>query len=55
VRSPETADAWIAAWETKAAQDGLERGAAYRRAGSGSMPDGSDVCDLCRSEASGQS
>jgi hypothetical protein len=24
-----TADAWIAAWEAKAAQDGLERGAAY--------------------------
>ena len=24
-----TADAWIAAWETQAAQDGLERGSAY--------------------------
>jgi hypothetical protein len=27
--SPETADAWIAAWETQAARDGLERGSAY--------------------------
>jgi hypothetical protein len=27
--SPETADAWIAAWEAQAAQDGRERGAAY--------------------------
>ena len=27
--SPETADAWIPAWEAKAAADGLERGAAY--------------------------
>jgi hypothetical protein len=27
--APETADAWIAAWEVQAAQDGLERGAAY--------------------------
>jgi hypothetical protein len=25
----ETADAWIAAWEAKAAEDGLERGSAY--------------------------
>jgi hypothetical protein len=24
-----TADAWIAAWEAKAAEDGLERGSAY--------------------------
>ena len=29
----ETADAWIAAWEAKAAQDGLERGSAYWDAG----------------------
>jgi hypothetical protein len=29
----ETADAWIAAWEAKAAEDGLERGAAYWQAG----------------------
>ena len=29
----ETADAWIAAWEAQAAQDGLERGAAYWQAG----------------------
>ena len=29
----ETADAWIAAWEAQAAQDGLERGAAYWDAG----------------------
>jgi hypothetical protein len=29
----ETADAWIAAWEDEAAQDGLERGAAYWDAG----------------------
>jgi hypothetical protein len=28
-----TADAWIAAWEAQAAQDGLERGAAYWEAG----------------------
>jgi hypothetical protein len=27
--SPETADAWIAAWEAQAAEDGLERGSAY--------------------------
>ena len=25
----ETADAWLEAWEVKAAEDGLERGAAY--------------------------
>jgi hypothetical protein len=31
--SPETADAWIAAWEAKAAQVGLERGSAYWQAG----------------------
>jgi hypothetical protein len=31
--SPETVDAWIAAWEAQAAQDGLERGAAYWEAG----------------------
>ena len=31
--TPETADAWIAAWEAKAAQDGLERGSAYWQAG----------------------
>jgi hypothetical protein len=29
----ETVDSWIAAWEAKAADDGLERGAAYRPAG----------------------
>ena len=29
----ETADAWIAAWEAKAAEDGLERGSAYWEAG----------------------
>jgi hypothetical protein len=29
----ETADAWIAAWEAQAAQDGLERGSAYWQAG----------------------
>jgi hypothetical protein len=29
----ETADALIAAWEVKAAEDGLERGSAYWRAG----------------------
>ena len=28
-----TADAWIAAWEAKATQDGLERGSASWRAG----------------------
>jgi hypothetical protein len=28
-----TADAWIAAWEAKAAEDGLERGSAYWDAG----------------------
>lgn len=27
--APETADAWIAAWHRKAAEDGLERGSAY--------------------------
>ena len=31
--SEETADAWIAAWEAKAAQDGLERGSACWDAG----------------------
>jgi hypothetical protein len=31
--TPETADAWIAAWEAKAAEDGLERGSAYWEAG----------------------
>ena len=31
--SEATADAWIAAWEAQAAQDGLERGAAYWEAG----------------------
>jgi hypothetical protein len=31
--SEATADAWIAAWEAQAAQDGLERGSAYWRAG----------------------
>jgi hypothetical protein len=30
---PETADAWIAAWEAHATQDGLELGAAYWEAG----------------------
>jgi hypothetical protein len=29
----ETADAWIAAWESQAARDGLERGSAYWQAG----------------------
>jgi hypothetical protein len=29
----ETADAWIAAWEARAAEDGLERGQAYWQAG----------------------
>ena len=29
----DTADAWIAAWEAQAAQDGLERGSAYWKAG----------------------
>ena len=28
-----TADAWIAAWEAQAAQDGRERGSAYWQAG----------------------
>ena len=28
----ETADAWIAAWEAKAAEDGLERGSAFWQA-----------------------
>ena len=28
-----TADAWIAAWDAQAAQDGLERGSAYWQAG----------------------
>ena len=27
--APETADAWISAWEAQAARDGVERGAAY--------------------------
>jgi hypothetical protein len=31
--SPETADAWIAAWDAEAADDGLERGSAYWAAG----------------------
>ena len=31
--APETADAWIAAWEATAAEDGLERGSAYWEAG----------------------
>jgi hypothetical protein len=30
--TPETADAWLAAWEAEAAQDGLERGTAYWQA-----------------------
>jgi hypothetical protein len=29
----ETADAWIAAWEARAAEDGLERGAGYWQTG----------------------
>jgi hypothetical protein len=29
----ETADAWIAAWEAKAAEDGLERGSASWQSG----------------------
>lgn len=28
-----TADAWIAAWEAQATQDGLERGSGYCNAG----------------------
>ena len=32
--SPETADAWIAAWEAQAAKEGLARGSAYWQAGS---------------------
>ncbi len=31
----ETADAWIAAWEAKAAEDSLERGSAYWPGGLG--------------------
>jgi hypothetical protein len=31
--TPETADAWIGAWESKAAEDGLQRGSAYWQAG----------------------
>jgi hypothetical protein len=31
--SAETADAWIAAWEAKAALDGLERGSGFWEAG----------------------
>jgi hypothetical protein len=31
--TPETADAWIAAWETQAAHDGVQRGSAYWEAG----------------------
>jgi hypothetical protein len=31
--TPDTADAWIAAWEAQAARDGLERGASYFEAG----------------------
>jgi hypothetical protein len=31
--SESTADAWIAAWEAKAAEDGLERGSPYWQAG----------------------
>jgi hypothetical protein len=31
----ETADAWIAAWEAQAAQDGLERGSAFWQAAVG--------------------
>jgi hypothetical protein len=44
-----TADAWIAAWEAKAAQDGIERGSAYwhKRAGTGSS--NSDGLADCRS------
>ena len=30
-----TADAWIAAWEAQAAEDGLERGSAYWQSGLG--------------------
>ncbi|HET9754960.1 MAG TPA: hypothetical protein VFP66_00535 [Candidatus Limnocylindrales bacterium] len=30
---PEMADAWIAAWEAQAAEDGLQRGNAYWEAG----------------------
>ena len=38
-----TADAWIAAWEAQAAQDGLPRDGAYwgRRDGGGSLPSAS--------------
>jgi hypothetical protein len=31
--TPETADAWIAAWEAQAAQVGLERGSEFWQAG----------------------
>ena len=31
--SPETANAWIAAWEAQAAVDGLERGSGYWETG----------------------
>jgi hypothetical protein len=31
--TPETADAWIAAWEAQAASEGLDRGSAYWEAG----------------------
>jgi hypothetical protein len=34
----DTADAWIASWEAKAARDGLERGSAYWQAGWGGSP-----------------
>jgi hypothetical protein len=45
--SPETADAWIAAWEAQAAQDGRERGAAYwgKQAGRGSPSSDGAGCD----------
>lgn len=33
--TPETADAWIAAWEAKAADDGLERGVSVLAGGLG--------------------
>jgi hypothetical protein len=31
--TPETADAWIAAWVAQAAQDGVKRGSGYWQAG----------------------
>jgi hypothetical protein len=38
--APETADARIVAWEAQAAEDGLERGAAYGTPPEGGSPSG---------------